>query len=191
MLLLLLNTLNDDERTKCEELYNQYKNLMMYIALKVLKNQSLAEEAVHDTMIAILKVINDIEEVKCHKTYGLVVLISKRCSLNKLKYEKRRNHSTEEVIEYMVSDTKSIDDIVIDKIGFEEVQEEMKTVSETDYEIIILKYYYGYTYKEIAARIDIKEATARKRCERAKRHILNKIEGKGVGNEKKQKRKNR
>lgn len=180
MLLLLLNSLDEDQRTKCEEIYNHYKNLMMYIALKILKNQPLAEEAVHDAMLAILKVINEIEEVKSKKTYGLVVLICKRCSLNKLKYEKRRNHEPAEVIEYLVSETKAIDDIVIDKIDFEEVSQEMRTISNTDYEIIILKYYYGYTYREIATRIDLKEAAARKRCERAKKYIMNKIISRGM-----------
>jgi len=152
----------------------------MYIALKILKNQSLAEEAVHDAMLAILKVINDIEEVNSYKTYGLIVLVSKRCSLNKLKYEKRRKHDSGEVIEYLVSETKSIDEIVIDKIDFEEIVEEMKAITSVDYEILILKYYYGYTYKEIASRVALKEAAARKRCERAKKHILNKVASKGV-----------
>lgn len=180
MLLLLLNSLNDYERSKCEEIYIKYKNLMLYIALKILKNQSLAEEAVHDAMIAILKIIDSIDEVKCHKTYGLVVLISKRCSLNKLKYEKRRNHEPSEVIEYFVSEEKSIEEIVIDKIDFNEVAQEMRSLSSVDYEIIILKYYYGYSYKEIAKYVDIKEVTIRKRCQRAKKRILNEVVSKGV-----------
>jgi len=180
LLLILLNSLNEDEKTKCEELYNRYKNLMMYVALKILKNRNLAEEAVHDAMLAILKVINDIEDVKCHKTYGLVVLISKRCSLNKLKYEKRRLHEQLEKTEYMVSEADSVEDIVIERIKFEEIVKKMKSINEIDKEILILKYYYGYTYRDIGDKINLKEANIRKRCERAKKNILRDIINKEV-----------
>ncbi|MEX1377677.1 MAG: sigma-70 family RNA polymerase sigma factor [Eubacteriales bacterium] len=172
MFVILFSALTDDEKNKFEKLYNHYKNLMMYIALDILKNKELAEDTVHDAMIAILKVINDIEVIESHKTYGLVVLIIRRCSFNKLKYEKRRNHVTDEVFDYIVAEEKAIDEKVITKEEFKKVLQEMKELSIYDAEIIILKYYYGYTYREIANRIDISEANARKRCERAKKQVL-------------------
>lgn len=153
---------------------------MLYIALDILKNKELAEETVHDSMIAIMKSINEIDEIKCHKTHGLVVLITKRLSYNKLKYEKRRHHASTDDIQYVNTREKSIDDIVIDKITMEKLVQEMKSITSDDYCTIILKYYYGYSYREIARHLNIKESTARKRCERAKKYLLNKAISKGV-----------
>ncbi len=172
MFLLFVNTLDNEERSKLEKLYNKYKNLMMYISLDILKNEILAEETVHDAIISLSKVINDIDEIDSHRAYGLVILVTRRCSFNKLKYEKRRYHYNDEIIENMESESKPVEETVTEKINFENIVRKMKELSELDFEIVILKYYYGYTYKEIAARVEMKESTARKRCERARKRIL-------------------
>jgi len=147
----------------------------MYIALDILKNKEHAEEVVHDAMISILKVINDIEEIKSHKTYGLVVLITKRLSINKSKYEKRRNHLPADVLEYIADEKEIVEESVVCNADIKDLVKRMNELGINDYEIIMLKYYYGYTYREIAARMGITEATARKRSERARKSILNKI----------------
>jgi len=175
LLLFLLSTLNDEEKTKLEKLYNHYKNLMMYIALDILKSRELAEEVVHDAMIALLKVINDIEEINSHKTYGLVVLIVKRLSINKQKYEKRRNHLSADVLEYTADEEVSVEESAICNADIEDLTNRMNELGIHDYEIIMLKYYYGYTYKEIADRMGTSETAARKRSERARKSILNKM----------------
>ena len=56
----------------------------------------------------------------------------------------------------------------------------MKSINEIDKEILILKYYYGYTYRDIGDKINLKEANIRKRCERAKKNILRDIINKEV-----------
>lgn len=172
MLTFLFNILNDEEKSKLEKLYEHYKNLMMYIALDILKNKSLAEEVVQDAFINLLLIIDDIGEITCHKTYSLVVIVIRRVSFNKLKYEKKRNHESDKAFEYINSDEKILENIVFDKIKFEEIIEELKLLNKIDFEVIILKYYYGYTYTEIAVRHNLSPAATRKRCERTRKKIL-------------------
>lgn len=49
MFLLLAMIDNEEDKSKFEQLYNQYKQLMFYIANGILHDENLAEDAVQHT----------------------------------------------------------------------------------------------------------------------------------------------
>jgi len=175
MLVFLLSTLIEEEKTKLEVIYIKYRYLMMYVSMGILKNKMLAEEAVQDSLINLALMIDQLGEINSHKTRSLVLLISERVSLNKLKYEKIRKHDGDEVLEFISSDDKSIDDIVIDKLKFNKIINELKQLNGNDFEIVFSKYYLGFTYREIAQSMELSESAIRKRCERAKKKVVNRL----------------
>lgn len=58
----------DQDKEKFEKLYTQYRRLMQYVAHDILKDDYLAEDAVHTAFIKIIANLNKIGDISCHKT---------------------------------------------------------------------------------------------------------------------------
>lgn len=175
MLLLLLNIASEEQKIKFEQLYQQYKDLMMYISLKILKKKELAEEAVQDTFIKILINIEDVEEIKCHETKSWVVVISERTAYDKLKYEKRRVHEKDDVLEYTDFSKISIEDIAIQNMTLAKFSKALEMLDNKYSEAIVLRYYFGYSDSKLAKHFKVSPEAIRKRCERGKKMLMHKL----------------
>lgn len=90
MLSLYLSLLDtEEEKSKLEKLYYEYRELMKYIALGILNDEYTAEDAVHNAFIKLTRHLKGIEEIKNHKTKSFIVIIIKSVSLDMLKKEKK------------------------------------------------------------------------------------------------------
>jgi RNA polymerase sigma-70 factor (ECF subfamily) len=175
MLLFLLFQTDEKQREKFEKLYDQYKDLMMYIAMHILHNPALAEEAVQDSLEKIFIHIDDIKEIKCHETKRWVVIVSERVSLDKLKYESRRGHEKEEMLENLNLEEVSLEDIALKDITVENILKHLRALDYKYYSVIILRYYYGFTDKKLAEHFDVSPDVIRKRCERGRKMLIEKL----------------
>lgn len=72
--LQLLDTQTEQE--KFEQLYYQYKRLMYWIANHILGDSHLAEDAVHEAFLKIIKNFHKIGEIHCPRTKNFVVIYS-------------------------------------------------------------------------------------------------------------------
>ena len=81
---------NPGDRIKFEQLYRKYRNLMFYIANKILQNQQDAEDAVHNAFLSVAKNISKISDIECPKTRGFLVIIVERKAIDILRNRKRR-----------------------------------------------------------------------------------------------------
>lgn len=172
MLSSLLATVSEETKYRFETLYFYYRDLMMHISLKILNSKELAEEAMQESLIKILINIEDIGEIKCHKTKSWVVIITKRTAINKLEYEKRREHDNDNILEYISFETKNLEDKVLQNITIDEVKKGLKELGGEYFEILILKYYYGYPDCKLSKHFGISPAGIRKKCERGKKRLL-------------------
>ncbi len=68
MLLFLTMIDSDEDKSKFEVIYENYRNLMFFVAKKILYSDSDAEDAVQDAFIRIINNLDKIEDPKCHKT---------------------------------------------------------------------------------------------------------------------------
>lgn len=56
MLFFYLSALDtQEERTKFEDIYKKYGKLMKYVAYNILRDDSLAEDAVHNAFLKLMK----------------------------------------------------------------------------------------------------------------------------------------
>lgn len=148
---------------------------MMFISLKVLHKTELAEEAVQDALVKILFNIDCINEIECPRTRGWVVTIIKRTALDKLKYENRRKHIGMDILEYTDINHEASEDKIILDLSVKNVIDAMKTLTPKYSETMILKYYYGYSTKQLANHFEISDDIARKRCERGKKLLIKRL----------------
>ena len=90
-MLIYLSIIEDvEDQNKFEQVYLRYKNLMFYVAHRILNDSQEAEDAVHDAFVRIAEHIDQVGEPDCPKTRGFVVIIVERVALNRLERRRRR-----------------------------------------------------------------------------------------------------
>jgi len=153
----------EEDKGKFEQLYKTYKNLMFYVSNRILNDEFLAEDTVHQTFIKIIEKLDKIEDVHCHKTKSYIVIMVRNCSIN--FYNRRKNQasiSLEEIENVLFDeDTVSLD-------GATDLTKAILKLPEIYQSVLTLKYVQGFSNAEIAGVLDITEETVRKRLERAR-----------------------
>lgn len=166
----------EEEKSKFERLYNQYKKLLKYIAVDMLQDEFLAEDAVHEAFIKLTRHIKGVDENDRHKTKAFVVIIIKSVCKDMLR--KDSNKATIVSLEEMDNMGYTSNDS-FENIELQEVYSVIESLPDTYREIIELKLYYNLSDKEISDIIGINNATVRKRIQRAKEILRNKLAKRG------------
>ena len=172
--LQLLDTQTEQE--KFERLYYQYKRLMYWIANHILGDSHLAEDAVHEAFLKIIKNFHKIGEIHCPRTKNFVVIIK----------ENRRPKTQSFMEDFAGSDMAEASDSYWENLssGFDETLDEvlrkeiMRTVdSLPDWaaDVLTLSAIYGCSTAEIAAIGGISTEAAKKRLQRARVLFQNKM----------------
>jgi RNA polymerase sigma-70 factor (ECF subfamily) len=171
MFIFYLSMLDTEEqKNKFEDLYLTYRKLMFYIANKILKDDFLAEDAVHQTFIKIIEIIDKLEDVHGYKTKSYIVTMIKNQSIN--LYNKRKSAVTvpiEEMDHYLSDD---INPQLEEQDALTKAVIKLPTIYK---EVLTLKYVQEFSNSEIAGILNISEAAVRKRLERAKAKAQQKL----------------
>ncbi len=64
MIIYLQMIESDEDKSKFEQLYIMYKGLMFHVAMKILKNEFDAEDAVHQAFLSLIENLKKISDVK-------------------------------------------------------------------------------------------------------------------------------
>lgn len=171
MLIYLAMIDSPEDQSKFENIYNAYKGLMFYIANKILHNEQDSEDAVHNAFIKIAENINKIGEPVCPKTQSYVVTIVENKAIDLYRANQRRKEIT------YIDDISGIAVETQDAQGLEYCILQLPARYR---EVILLKYYHGFSCKEIAKQLGISEANAIKLDQRAKRKLQQICEEEGV-----------
>ncbi len=148
---------------------------MYHIAYGILRDRYLAEDAVHDAFLKIIKYIPSISEVNCHKTRTLIVIIIKSTAIDIYRGRSRQCFLDEEALADEIDTGElPLDHIIADE-NYQELFTSLKGLKKEFLEIILLKYHYGYNNDEIGRLLCISEPAVRKRLSRARQEIRKKI----------------
>lgn len=165
MLNIFLSLIDSDEdKAKFSNLYEQYKNLMFYIARDILKDEHLAEDAVQEAFIRIAKNFYKINEVSCPQTRNFVVIISRNISINMLK----KNDSVIDMETYIDKESAEISDEAFESVSAKVLTDNILKLPQMYRDILHLHHLYGYSFGEISALLSLPIETAKKRAQRAR-----------------------
>lgn len=89
MLVYLAALETEAERDRFQALYERYRGLMFHRAMLLLRNESDAEDAVHQAFLAILEHFEKISSIDCPKTRAYVVIIAESKAVDQLRARKR------------------------------------------------------------------------------------------------------
>ena len=178
MLIYLSMIESEDDKSKFEKIYERYSGLMFHKAMQILKQQQDAEDAVHQAFLSIIVNLQKISEPECPKTRAFVVIIVERKALDIAREKSKTNH-------------REFDETKFDTgAPFPETNglaDAMLRLPATYREVILLRYHYGYSTKEIAGTLGMTKSATQKVLWRAKKSLDRLLNG-GEDHEAEQKR---
>ena len=164
MLIYLQMIETDEDKSKFEQIYIEYRGLIFYVAHQLLKNEQNAEDAVSQAFIKVVENITKISEPICPKTKAFIVTIVENKAIDMLRASSRHPTVPFDDIAYGLTQTNEyshFDNPITKHILMLPVQQR---------HVIWLKYYQGYTLREIADLMGISLVWAQKLDQRAKKN---------------------
>lgn len=159
----------DEEELKIAYLFKKYRFLMFEKAYEILRDEYLAEDAVQQSFVRIMKNIHKIQDADSHKTRAFLVIICRNIAINMYHKCIKNAQHYEDAVENSYIDPL---DIVIDNIVQRQTVDYIHKLKPIYQEILILRYYFDYDYDTIASLLHISNDMARKRFERGKGELL-------------------
>ena len=150
---------SEEDRTKFEILYTEYKDWMGTIAFSILHNKQDAEDAVHNAFVKVAENIKKVDDPLSKMTRSYIVTIIETKSID--IYRKKQRHPEVPISE---------EDIGI-HFDYASCGDLAKCISQLPAQyraVLTLKYRHGYNSREIAKILKISEHNAIKIDQRAK-----------------------
>lgn len=169
MLMFYLSMLdNEDDKNIFKELHDEYSTLMYRKAYGILRDCNLAEDAVQESFMRIIKNFDKFSKKKCPQTRNKFVNIVRFVSIDIYRKRKKQQEVSYDKIEGTIIDELAITDNILEGM---EIERCLFKLPESYYIILSLKYDDGYSYKEIAEILDLSEENVKKRLMRARKKL--------------------
>ena len=168
------------DKNKFEELYNMHKRTMLYKARDILKDDHLAEDAVHEAFLRVIKNFTKIDEVDSPQMRAFLVIIVRNVSLTLL--DKLNRETFIEDVELFSNEHSEIEDSVFDRIECEKIIEALEELPVQYRDILYLQYMEEYKLKEIAALFNMSNEVVKKRAQRGKKKLLELLDARSAVN---------
>lgn len=164
---------NEHDRDKISEIYRLYHGTMLYIAASVLKDPHLAEDAVSEAFIKIIKHLDKIDPVDCYRTRGFIVIIVRNTALD--LWRKRAKGCEREVVLEEFAIPSGCLDPVLEKItsleACQKIADCINQLHENYSDILYLKMELDCSNKEMAKILGISRDKVKMRLYRARQAL--------------------
>lgn len=161
---------NEEDRLFIEGLYLEYRQLMYGMALRVTRNGEMAQDAVSESLLALIKKIDVLRSLECNKLRSYVVITVRHTAITLLK-RGRRELPQEDDAFVNLSDSFGADDAALDNAGVEEIKRAVRALPEREREIMLMRFFREMTDDEIASALGIRPVTVRVQISRARKHL--------------------
>lgn len=158
-----------DERDKFQEIYLAYRNIMYNTAYKILHDEGLAEDAVHNAFLKIINNMEKIGETNDRKTRNFLVIIAKNEAIR--IYNSKRDIPDSDFVENFAEDTADIESEYDQKEYKKIIFDLIKTIDKKYSEPLLMKFFYNYNDSEIADLLGITVDNAKVRIHRGKNKL--------------------
>ena len=171
MLLHLTLPETPEERDKFLVLYRTYKNLMFYVADRILGDTRDSEDVVHQAFLKILEHMDKISDPNCPQTRAFVVTIVERKAID--LYRSRQRHSQITLEEQVWAETSPGPE---ESCG-DDLARAILCLPARYRQVLLLRYDSGYSEREIARMLSMTPANVKKTIQRAKQKLAAMLEG--------------
>ena len=179
MIFLAFNT--HEDKKKFEYIYDRYNRLLLYKAYEVLRDQSLAEDAVSEAFIRIYKNLNKVNIDDAGKTAAFLVIIARNCALTILSKQRRDSLANIDDLDLVSQD--DVEGSVISNCTAKEIMKVIGNLKDNLKEPFLLKFAYNMSHKEIAELLNLSESNVTVRIHRAKAKLAKLLQEGGFNSE--------
>ncbi|HWX08930.1 MAG TPA: sigma-70 family RNA polymerase sigma factor [Gaiellaceae bacterium] len=138
------------EQTALGELYDRYGRPAYGLALRVLRDETLAEDAVQDAFLSLWRTASRFVPERGTASTWILTLVHRRAVDLVRREERRRADSLEQAVE---QGGNAADDEAWLRLQRERVQEALRQLPDQQREALELAYYGGFTQSELAERL--------------------------------------
>lgn len=162
-----------------EKIINEYSNYLFMVVKNACGNYLQSEdieEIILDVFLALWNNKEKLDETKDIKPYISSIahnLIKKKMSL------KSDNLNLMELKEDMARTVDDWAEVIDNTVTIEKIDYILNDLSEEEYQIFTLFYYYSYKTKEIAKKLDISNMKVKTKLHRIRNHIKKKLKESG------------
>jgi RNA polymerase sigma-70 factor (ECF subfamily) len=151
------------------QLYNQYCDGMLIVALRFVKDTMEAEDIVQE---AFIKAFSKLDQYRAEVTFGawLKRIVVNRC-IDVLKSKRQRLMELEEHHLNVVDADYENEWLVDDEITLEEVKQAIEELPEKYKYVVMLYLVEGYDHQEISEILNITEVASRTQLSRGKQKL--------------------
>jgi RNA polymerase sigma-70 factor (ECF subfamily) len=162
----------EQERKKMTDLYNEHKHALLHYAMKIMTNQDMAEDAVHNSFISIIqkkeKYLNlDYKDFR----RSAIIIVRNKCIDILRKPKPFANKSIEELEIFLESDDVPVDEQVIFESEYELIRKYINSIDEISKQVLLMKYILNMSYKEIGEELSMTPKHVGTRITRAKEKV--------------------
>lgn len=158
----------EDEKRKFVILYEKYRYLMFKVAHDILKDNYLAEDAVHEAFIKVAKNMEKIEDVNSNSTKRYLITITKNATID--IYRKRSTQMSREIFVDELEENE-IPHTYMETDVDSQVLDILRSLPIKYRDVFLLKYSSKMENREIAEILRISEGNVRQRLLRGKEMI--------------------
>lgn len=162
MLLFLYLTLSDDEQHFVDKFYEENHRDFYNIAMSISHSHEIAEEAIQETFLKIVKNIERILQLPCQERVPYCVVIMKNTSYD-IFARKQKELECEDVDIFNEPEEPRFMLQLEDNVLLQNIIEKL---TEDEQYLLTLKWVYGYQYNEIGKILGCNERAASKRGSR-------------------------
>ena len=173
MLVFYLTALDTEaQKRKFESVYITYYPMMLKTAISILKDQTLAEDAAHETFLQILGEIDTLRIENPHQLKAYLYLLTRERTIDFLRRWKRRKEVLPLPDEPWEEDNApEPEELVLTRLQLEQAIEVLTDMPEIYRRALTLRV-KGYSIKEIAGLLHCSEANVKVRIHRARALLL-------------------
>ena len=169
-MLLMFTFAPDTYRDKFEYVYKKYKNLMLKKAYDVLRDPTLAEDAVSEAFIRIYKNLDKIEDPDSGRCIAFVAMIVRNTALTILASHKKQI-TGDDISEETQEDGFDLEGHVISGICASSIFGQIDELSHELRSVFILKFGHDLSHRDIGNMLGISENNVTVRLHRAKKKL--------------------
>ena len=144
---------------------------MFYIAKEILKDNHLAEDAVQEAFLRIAKNFHKTGTVTSHETKAFAVIITRNVAIDIYNKEKKIT----KINQYLSESIETETDDFTEKTSYKKLLGYILELPEIYRDVLYLNLVYDYQFNEIANLLGISTENARKRAQRGKKILQEKI----------------
>ncbi len=167
MMIYIQSIDSQEERSKFEELYSRYRDVMLWTAGKLLSNWADAEDAVHQAFVSVIENLHKISQPESPETRAFLIIITERKAIDILRDKKHFSSAELDL---------TAPGLELPRLKDSALASALAGLPAMYRQVIVLRYAYGFSAEEPGRILGRSGDAVYKLTQRAKAALRKKLE---------------